>query len=125
MTRIVICLLFLVSLASSAYASENGEDLLQKCMAAQKLANGENVQPIDYLKGMYCVGYLQGFTDMVGMFPPKYKGHKLICFPPQGISGDQAIRIVVKWLKGHPGTLHKSARAEVLIALSKDFPCTK
>jgi hypothetical protein len=37
--------------------------------------------------------------------------------------GSQLERIVVKWLKEHPETLHNDAAPLVLIALHDAFPC--
>ena len=48
---------------------------------------------------------------------------KLFCPPVGGMSVDQQIRIVTKWLKENPAELHRSARMSVLVAYIQAFPC--
>jgi hypothetical protein len=47
-----------------------------------------------------------------------------VCFPKgNGVSNDQVVRIVVKWLQDHPQELHKGAESLVVCALHDSFPC--
>jgi hypothetical protein len=52
-------------------------------------------------------------------------GPQLFCPPPEGISADQAIRIIRKHLDSNPENLHKPARTEAVIAMAKAFPCER
>jgi hypothetical protein len=55
---------------------------------------------------------------------PYFGAWKEISMSPwHGISNDQAVRIVVKWLNKHPEDLHQTARVTVLVALRNAFPC--
>lgn len=70
-------------------------------------------------------GYINGVVDTIAVLPAIDPLCQVVCLPQKGISIDQAIRIVVKYLKNHPEDLHYPARTCVYLAISKAFPCEK
>ena len=48
---------------------------------------------------------------------------KRVCFPKEGIANEQAVRIVVKYLKDNPNRLHENEIALIMIALMHAYPC--
>lgn len=71
-----------------------------------------------------CVSYLIGFLD--GVVLQAAIGRSRIvafCQPADGISGEQARRIVLKWFEQIPERLHEPARIHVALALKQAFPC--
>ena len=73
----------------------------------------------------YSAGYVSGTIDSYMILIDANPSVRFICFPKQGISNDQAIRIIIKWLKEHPERLHETARTNVLEALRTAFPCPR
>jgi hypothetical protein len=68
-----------------------------------------------------CSGYVQGANDLMALvFPPEQGKY---CPPIEGISVDQAVRIVLKWIEAHPEDMHQPARLAVVLALLQTFPC--
>lgn len=116
----------IVSLATTAFADSDGNELLHQCSAAVRQDDGIKTSPEEVMGSVYCLGYLAGFTDShafeVGITKPK---KPLYCLPEGGNKGTQLARIVTKYLKNHPEDLHRSARLSVAMALSLAFPCSK
>ncbi|MFJ1254088.1 Rap1a/Tai family immunity protein [Cupriavidus sp. CuC1] len=115
--------LLLALVSGVAMSAPTGADLLRSCGAVVKQQDGITISVDESAESIWCIGYVAGFLDAVGMTPPKVNGKQAICLPPNGITNDQAIRLVVKWLRENPDGLHQSGRTEALIALSKAFPC--
>lgn len=110
--------------ARSDAAISTGIEFLRACSATVKQADGLELFPEEQVLSVYCLGYMSGFTDSVRLtnhfYKPKNPG---ICLPEKGASNEQLIRIITKWLKEHPDTLHQTARMDVLLALQNAFPC--
>lgn len=105
----------LMSATSSAY--EKAEELLWAC-------NGKEEQSSTaILEKVHCYGYITGMLDGMQMVFGVNPESKFFCPPTSGISSDQQVRIVTKWLEDNPKELHTSARISVVIALAKAFPC--
>lgn len=123
MRRFLTSIMLFVLAVPVAHSAPDGAQILQGCSAVIRQQEGKDLSPDETFSALFCLGYVSGVTDMVGLFPPQKDGKKLICVPPSGISNDQAIRIVVKWLSSNPETLHQTARTEIFLALAKAFPC--
>ena len=104
---------------------QTAADLLEHCTLAMRQSDGENLQGIEITKAVSCVYYLSGFLDASGAIHSLRPQTRLACLPANGISNDQAVRILVKHLKNSPETLHESGRMQLTIALVKAFPCQK
>jgi hypothetical protein len=111
---VVFCLVTAVlTLNMPLHAEFRGIELLWRCSSEEP-----DLQ-------LACVGYLSGFMDGVEINATATKGRKSFCLPKEGISNDQARRILVKWLEARPKFLHESARVHVLLALKDAFPCAE
>ena len=66
---------------------------------------------------LFCSVYVIGVSDALIAVKPN-----LFC-APLGITVDQEVAVVVKYLRDHPETWHYSASSEVGVALKKAFPC--
>jgi hypothetical protein len=74
---------------------------------------------------LMCLGYISGATDTLVILN-QLSGNKLIlnlCIPPQGISNDQSMAIVLEYIKKNPNILHESARTTIITALTEAFRC--
>lgn len=125
------------------YAALDGNELLKECRAYTNLLNLPNARDTndpdvlramargDFANGAHCLGYVTGVVDdhlncqtneassTAALDPTKH-----FCLP-DGVTPNQTVRVVVKWLEDHPARLHESAVELVLGALKDNFPCHK
>jgi Rap1a immunity proteins len=75
---------------------------------------------------LICIGYISGVTDALVLMSDLKKsnsGVPIICTPISGVSNDEAMRIVLDYIKMNPLLLQQSARVVIVTALLKAFPC--
>ncbi|WP_368671159.1 Rap1a/Tai family immunity protein [Cupriavidus sp. IK-TO18] len=118
-----IALLLMLTSGGAVCAAVTGGDLLRACGATVKQQDGIGISATESAEAIWCIGYISGLLDAIGLAPPKVQGKQALCLPPNGINNEQAIRLIVKWLRENPEGLHQSGRMEAVIALSKAFPC--
>ena len=71
-----------------------------------------------------CAMYFSGMMDLHSLLTGYTKQkYKFFCLPKNGISGEQAIKIFLKWARENPEKLHTSARVSAMLSISKAFPC--
>ncbi len=104
----VLCWCLVCSLASNLLAT-NGNELLEYCQTALTEAPG------DASSIGYCFGYVGGASDAL---PWDF------C-PPEGVDGEQRIRVVVKYLEDNPKVLHHNAADLIHMAFLEAFPCAE
>jgi Rap1a immunity proteins len=120
------------SLGTSSAAQEaqsqgdTGVNLLHQCNDAMRFVDG-SAKGAEIASGVTCLGYLSGFLDgyTVTEFIDQSRNNfssSPMCLP-DGITAEQGVRIVVKWLTDHPERLHESQRILVMTALVQAFPC--
>jgi hypothetical protein len=124
MKRILVLLSVLLTSLGDLNARETGIEFLRGCGATVKQADGVAVTVEESIESIWCVGYLSGFADALRLsatfFEPQNQG---VCLPEKGVSNEQLARVVTKWLKNHPESLHQSGRTEIMLALGEAFPC--
>lgn len=127
MKRLILGLMLILWCAAPAQATMTGNELLGHCNLVLKQSDESGkITPEESVSIFYCVGYLSGFIDSIQISTAIQNPKKpFFCAPPNGVENDQLARITVKWLKNHPENLHKTARVEVLFALTDAFPCPK
>lgn len=112
-----VIILIILSLSLSAHSYEKAEELMWACNADTSKGVEELVQKI------HCTGYVIGILDGMQLVFGVRPESTLFCPPKSGMSSDQQIRIVIKYLEDNPKELHTSARMSVLLAYDKAFPC--
>jgi hypothetical protein len=86
------------------------------------LCTDEKGSPTFQQSEMFCSGYITGAADMVmGLGSPTVT---LIC-PPDGLTYQQLVDTVVKFLRGNPEKRAFSAYRIVYTGLVQAFPCPK
>jgi hypothetical protein len=133
MRPIVFCLVLLITYATDATAQgdpakgKQNIDLLRDCQGRgdwYSLA-AENKMDAEFF-GMYdlaeCVSYISGISDMNAVFSG-LTGASLFCFPKEGLSQEQQVRVFIKWAEANPELLHESRRSGVVSAFMEAFPC--
>ena len=114
---LALCLLVLAP--SLAFA--DGNKLLEECAQAERFIEskqGDNVYAIGR-----CLGMVQGVRNTLillnSVIEPKFR----TCWPPDGITNGQAIRIVAKYLRDHPATLHLDEEVLLMFAFRTAYAC--
>jgi len=130
MKRIIWLLLVLLvvglqATTQSEVITMDGNDLLTNCNQAikgfDKIGNPTMQQFGD---GMFCIGYIAGFTAAHNLTSLKMGNKPVFCLPrDRTIRNSQAIRIVVKYLKDHPESFTTPQGISVALALQEAFPC--
>ncbi len=95
----------------------SSEQLLAYCESAGKPEMEADI------KLTICMSYLMGVLDAHEVIAGLHPSARMMCPPDNGVSNDQARRIVVKWLANHPEYLHLPSRATSLKAMAEAFPC--
>jgi len=130
------------AVASDYSTFGDGNDLLKDCKAYADLnlpdmryMSDKDIRRAsargDLISGLQCLAYVMGVIDdrfnfridemvSTGTFDPA----RYFCFP-HGVTPDQAVRVVVKWLGDHPARLHEDAIKLIVDALKENFPCHK
>jgi len=111
---LMVVLLFSFNQAA-ALSFLSGSELLERCEA--HLSETGSVA-----KGNTCYGFVVGIEDAQDTFTALGKMSPLWCSPDE-VSAGQLIRVVTKYLREHPESLHRSASSLVANALGFAFPC--
>jgi hypothetical protein len=111
-------------LARSAQGWPDGAELLRDSIPAVAVADGKasELSADDLTLSVYCTDYVSGFLDGLALVNTMNQTLN-ICLPNAGITNDQAVRIVVKYLRDNPAELHKTARSSLLVSFALAFPC--
>lgn len=115
--RALMAICALVICSSSALAQKKAEEILWECKSPSEDAPAEQ-----RLRFLSCISYVDGAHDMLRMLSDGLE-LRIICTPKAGLSTDQTVRIVLKWIEQHPERMHQTARVAVFSALQEAFPC--
>ncbi len=121
MKRTLVLVVVLLIPWGGLNAKETGIEFLRACGATVKQADGLPVSDQESIESIWCLGYLSGFVDSLRL-SAKPQNQK-VCLPAKGASNEQLARVVTKWFKNHPESLHQSGRIEIMLALGDAFPC--
>lgn len=119
---IFILIVFFIG-TSSAWSQTNGESLLKDCEAAIKYESRTQDLTGTEMQTGICIGFVQAILNT------QIKAHAFLphywqaCFPSNGISTMQAIRITVKYLQDNPKNLDITASSLVMAAMHSTYPC--
>lgn len=114
MTRNMLIVLFLM-LPSLAFGYD-GNELLEDCNEAINLLDNTGRQANPFKAGT-CMGYVMATSETYPLLAPKK-----LCLPFD-FKNNQAIRVVVKFLKANPEKLHDASSGLVMDAYFHAFPC--
>jgi hypothetical protein len=122
--------------ASSAWARNlsamDGNTLLTKCHAAERMAEvSPKLTNDEWAAGFFCLGFVQGVMDADQIWQTaesKALGAKarslLFYCVPKDASWPQLIRVLVKWLEDNPNKLNESGYDVINLAMSNAYPCS-
>jgi hypothetical protein len=104
------------------YYFVSGKDLagyMREYEKFEKIASDKNVSNMDAMK------MVRGYNFFIAYILGVYDSNNTIFKVPEGLTTEQVVAIVTKYLKNHPGELNKPAYLLVLKAFQKAFPLKK
>jgi len=122
MKKIALLLVVASLFIASPVMANDGNDLLNKCGEVIKLINKEDASSVSFTKAEHCYGLLIGTVETHELLSKHNNSENFFCLS-SGVTNNQAIMVIVKYLKEHPEILHRSASTLILLALQKKFPC--
>lgn len=117
---------------SSAFAlgtsPTDGNQLLKNCKEYVRTVDSGTASKTEFVESGYCLGYVTGVIDDHFMWQISESSPldpaKHFCLP-DGVTPDQAVRVLLKWLDDHPARLHERAIDLILNAFRDSFPCRR
>ena len=116
----------LIGHALPGYAEGNGHELLRQCTQAVN-AIGGIVEPddINFMDAGRCMGMIDGFAGAAAFYESQEGAPGAVCFPSEGMTIGQSVRIVTQYLESHPEQLHESSTVLIFGAFLAAYPCNR
>ncbi|WP_454834749.1 Rap1a/Tai family immunity protein [Pseudomonas lini] len=125
----MMCTLALLATGWTGHVLADGNALLQQCKDALTVMDGGTGK--SPFGGGVCLGKIDGTIDGIEVARGYYSAalgktlSPFICWPKEPVAKEQQVRIVVKYLKEHPESLHESEASLITLAMAFAFPCGK
>lgn len=110
--------------ANSSPSLSTGNSLYQQCRASIRIVDASGSVPDkDFVDGMQCVSYIEGFLDgyIVGA-PPKVQ---VFCIPNNTSSFAVFARLYVQYMDKYPKLLDEEKSEGLVGMLIANYPCPK
>lgn len=111
----------LTGIIASGTATADGLSLLTQCHQAIKAMDGE--PKVNMLGVGSCFGMVEGVRNTMQILNSKLMPDFKTCFPTKGITNEQGIRIVVKFLEDNPALLDQLDTTLTIMAYRAAYPC--
>jgi hypothetical protein len=90
------------------------------CLSDLKIIDHADGNP-DFFEAGYCLGAIHSLRSMTYTIAREF-GWRHICIPIEA-QDNQAVRVVVKFLRNNPARMHEQFEALVYAAFSDAWPC--
>lgn len=110
----------LVGVVATGNAMADGNKLLSQCKIAIRGNAGADTN--DAFQAGLCFGLVQGIHETLLTYDNDLPKEKRICIP-DGITKNQSVKIVYKFLEDNPKYLHELETILVIAAFQDAFPC--
>ena len=129
--RLLLSLLLMLLMAPAAAAEivaigkESGARFLERCEPALRLIEADSrllLNDAEYADAQSCIGFVEGFIWGHGWSAWRENRDMYYC-PPEVFSAQQAVPVLVQYLRAHRDRLDAAAHILVFAALSDTFPC--
>ncbi len=118
-----LLIIVLLTILWSTQTFADGNELLDRCQTALTQRDMTKANQIQIYGSAYCIGIVQGVQDTMRYLGEFESVNKHACFPSTGINNLQAIRVVTKYLEGHPEKLHEDEVLLAMLVFVDAFPC--
>jgi hypothetical protein len=125
----VVVFTALFAVALPAFAETTGNDVLNRCQTAIRYSDNNGGPVGEHFDSGWCIGWVAGALEVTklhnewGAAISQKPTLLQFCLPESGIPVNQAVGVVVKYLKEHPEQLHEDGMALTIAALKDSFPC--
>lgn len=124
-TKFTVLVLSVSLVLSTTGAFADGKTFLRKCLNAEQFLALEKMQETTSdLDAAFCVGMIQGVNNTMILLNNSIDIIYRACWPKGGITNEQGVRIVVKYLKENPNILHQHEVALIMLAFLEAFRCS-
>lgn len=107
-----------------AGAADNGHELLAQCRSAVALLDGAAPEQAGAREDAhFCLGFVQGITNVVSIGYYVKPDGQMFCPPDGGIDPREAVRLLVDYLDAHPERLHARKVTLAAAAFMQAYPC--
>ncbi|HNV88897.1 MAG TPA: Rap1a/Tai family immunity protein [Methylotenera sp.] len=122
MTRVLLLATIIINLVTvNSAVAMDGNELLKSCSPVLKTKSDVNED--DYIGYSFCLGLMQGITNLNMTYEVSLGKKAYFCLPDSGIINSQAARIVVKFLEDNPQRLNEESSLLSILAFAKAYPC--
>lgn len=107
-------------------ALADGKKLLTQCETIVAYKEGKDISKLTMAnteESMYCLGYIQGTLDMNHFYEISIGDNAMFCMADKKLKDLDAAKLVIKYLRERPGSLHEKESFLVQSAFSDKFPC--
>jgi hypothetical protein len=119
----ILASVLIAATATVAHASGAGaSELLQDCTYAQRTLDQESVNAIESMRAGRCSGTIWGVLGAMSLYSDAIEPGYKACLP-NGLGGEQAVRMMLKWLRDHPEHLGDVQAVAVVSAFRDYYPC--
>lgn len=125
MKQLVLTLCLCIGTPAALATTASGAELLMRCSAYEKSLEQHALSAEEALDAMWCMGYVSGLMDGFGVSDFRIGETIAVCPEEAAISRNQALAIILRWLRDNPQEHSKSGRRGAIIALTHAFPCNK
>ena len=120
----IMTLSWMMGYSLPGFSQGIGTDLFRQCTQAVK-AIDEVTDPstIDFGEAGQCLGMVEGFAGAAAFYESKSDSPVAICFPAEGLTIGQSVRMVDKYLQSHPEQLQEPSTVLIFGAFLEAYPC--
>jgi hypothetical protein len=110
----------------AAVAKADGNRLLDSCQSLERAVDNSSASDADQLiKANFCLGLIQGVRNTMQILDGALEPQMRTCWPAEGISNGQATRIVLKFLRENPASLHRDETSLTISAFMSAYRCKR
>jgi len=101
--------------------TESGKVFLEACSVVDK--QSDRLNSYETHTAVQCLSYIDGVFETMSLIDNLKLQPRQFCAPARPVERKKLVRIVRKYIEGHPETSNERAVVLVWIALSRAFPC--
>lgn len=102
-------------------AHADGNAVFAECHEAEKFFAGDADRKVEVATGR-CTGFISGVLGTVKTYALEVPAPMRTC-PPDDLPADQAVKLLMAWLRAHPEGIPSPSASVVLAAFHASYPC--